>query len=72
MLSMHVSDRARILASADPPTVAARRRAETVVGKGTTAPIFMLLPWTAGVDGLALQQAIENVRRGRRAAPTLN
>lgn len=72
MVSVHVRDLNSIVGSADPPTPAARRRAETAVGNTRTDPFVMLMPWTAGVDGIALQQAIDKGRSRREPVSTLN
>jgi len=72
MLMLHLEEPARILASVQPSTPAARRRAEMVMGKQGGRTSLMLMPWTGGVDGVALMQAIEGGRSGRPGAAALN
>jgi len=71
-LLVRVADRARITASVEPATPAARRGADLAIEKQGAGASLMLMPWTAGVDGIALMQALEAARSGHIAPPALN
>jgi hypothetical protein len=68
VVQLHISDRAALVASTDPATGSARAKIErrlAAARKGTGVSI-LTMPWTAGLDGVVLQRAIE---AGRRREP---
>jgi hypothetical protein len=71
-LVVHLADRARITASVEPATPAARRAADLAIEKQGAGASLMLMPWTAGVDGIALMHVMEAARSGHSAPPALN
>ena len=71
-LMVRLTDRARITASVEPATPSARRGADLAIQKEGSGASLMLMPWTAGVDGMALMQALEAARSGHIAPPALN
>jgi hypothetical protein len=66
-LNLHIADRSAVVASTVPATTSSRARVERILSdrKGSGASLLMMT-WTAGVDGLVLERAIE---AGRRREP---
>lgn len=72
-LTLHIRDQEPVLASVQPATARARRRAEMALSAGKRPRgMLVMLPWTAGVDGTALERAIEKGRSGAVAPAALN
>ncbi|HXJ21850.1 MAG TPA: hypothetical protein VMT03_16615, partial [Polyangia bacterium] len=64
VFNLHLADRAALIASTTPPTASARARVERLLSMRRGSGVSLLVPlWTAGVDGLVLERAIEAGRR---------
>jgi hypothetical protein len=63
-LQLFLSDRAAVVASTAPATPAARAEIEGLLStrRGDGASLYMF-PWTAGLDGVVLERAIQSGRR---------
>jgi hypothetical protein len=74
-IQLDFADRAAVVASTAPTTPAARARVErmlTTARRGDGASFF-LMPWTAGLDGVVLERAIQAGRlRGPQRGTGLN
>ena len=72
MLMLHISDRDPVLASVQPATDRGRKRAEMALTGKRAGATLMLMPWTAGLDGVALERAIAKGRAGTAVPSGLN
>jgi hypothetical protein len=62
-VTLHVADREAVVASTAPPTASARARVERLLSSRKRAGVSLLMmPWTAGLDGLVLERAIQAER----------
>jgi hypothetical protein len=64
VVNLHIADRAALVASTVPATAAARQGVEAVLSTRKGAGVSLLMmPWTAGLDGVVLERAIEAERQ---------